>query len=62
MKGSKAESHRERFLSVGGQNVGVRKDAIYTTMYISHLTKNNLLFLFYLVIPGLSLQIYVDLL
>lgn len=38
-KGSKAKSHRERFLSVEGQNVGVRKDAIYTTMYISHLTK-----------------------
>lgn len=59
MKGSKARSQLEMFLSVRGQNVGVRKDAVYTTMYISHLTKNNLLFFFYLVVPGMGLNLYI---
>lgn len=41
IKGRKAKSQLERCLSVRGQNVGVRKDAIYTTMSISHLTKDG---------------------
>lgn len=41
MKGSKAKTQLERFVNVGGWNVGVRKDGLLQLCRFSHLTKDN---------------------